>query len=67
MPSPAWASSLGLFSQRCTPTGLRKGQGVAIGQAGTGTDLGFGDWGILVDAHIATDVKVRVVRGKKRE
>lgn len=50
----------------CTPKGLRKGQGVAIGQAGTGTDLGFGDWGILVDAHIAPDVKVKVVCGKKR-
>lgn len=46
--------------------GLRKGQGVAIGQAGIGTDLGFGDWGILVDVHIATDVKVRVVYGMKR-
>lgn len=31
-----------------------------------GADLGLGDWGTLVDAHIDPHVKVRVVCGKKR-
>lgn len=34
--------------------------------AGIGADLGLGDWGMLVDAHIDPDVKGRVVCGKKR-
>lgn len=46
----------------CTPLGLTKGQRVA----GIGADLGLGYWGMLVDAHIDPDVKVRVVCGKKR-
>lgn len=46
----------------CTRLGLTKGQRVAE----IGADLGLGDWGTLVDAHIDPHVKVRVVCGKKR-